>query len=435
MLFLKIVVLIRVGTLFDTKGENMNAREFLNDFEAFCKVRGVTPPHFHVSDPLRNKEELDAVFAGNYHGYIRLGGHPDHLAIEKWLAEFESGAKFRVRSDGMGAVTMALHGALNARGGSEFIRILPLYGGTTDEIDFLTTQPRYNVSTKTLYASDPHLFQKLYDAVSEKTAAIIFENFGNPTLTFINPEKIDEVIRAHPRGKPISICDNTFLFGIFHPLAWGIHVAVNSGTKHMVGESAWSIGSCGVSREFLKECPRFWEMANTWTNLHGGTLGPFEAWVTHTFCLPSVKEHIIRHSENALRVAQFLEKHPRVERVFYAGLSSYPDRESVVRYLEPLDGKRVFGGMVSFSVKTNNTENAQKFLFHLTAHSHIEYKASLGGPDDMIESPDDLSHKHLSPEDKERCDITPNLIRLSVGRIRKPEETMDALDRSLYATI
>lgn len=413
----------------------MNAREFLSAFEAFCKENGFAPPYFHVSDPSRNMEELEAASIGKRLGYIRFGGHPDHLAIEQWLARFENGAKFRVRSDGMGAVSMALHGALNARGGGEIIRILPLYGGTVDLIDFLVRSGTYRVSTKTLYASDPDLFPKLHDAISEKTAAIIFENLGNPTLTFVNPEKIAILAREHRRGEPITICDNTFLFGIFHPLVWGIDVAVQSGTKYAAGESAWPLGFCGASYGCINRHPKFWEAATTWVNLNGGTLGPFEAWMTRMFCLPRVEERIFQHSENAFRVAQFLEEHPCVERVIYPGLASYPDRGQILRYISPLDGIRRFGGMVSFFLKTKNLEDARKFLFHLAANSHIEYKASLGGPDDMIESPWDLSHKRLGSAEKEQCGITPNLIRLSVGRIRGPQETMDALDRSLCATI
>lgn len=409
----------------------MNAREFLDAFEAFCRENGFASPYFHVSDPLRNMEELEAASLGRRLGYIRFGGHPDHLAIEQWLARFENGAKFRVRSDGMGAVAMALHGALTARGGGEVIRILPLYGGTVDLVDFLARSETYRVSTKTLYVSDPDLFPKLHDAISEKTAAIIFENLGNPTLTFVNPEKIAILAREHRRGEPITICDNTLLFGIFHPLAWGIDVAVNSGTKYAAGESAWPLGFCGASYGCINRHPKFWEAATTWVNLNGGTLGPFESWMTRMFCLPRVEERVFQHSENAFRVTQFLEEHPCVERVIYPGLASYPDRGQILPYIQPLGGTWRFGGMVSFFLKTKNLEDARKFLFHLAAHSHIEYKASLGGPDDMIESPWDLSHKRLGSAEKEQCGITQNLIRLSVGRIRSPQETMDALDFSL----
>lgn len=413
----------------------MDAREFLDAFEAFCKENGFIPPYFHVSDPLRNMEELEAASIGMRLGYIRFGGHPDHLAIERWLARFENGAKFRARSDGMGAVAMALHGALAARGGGEIIRILSLYGGTADLIDVLSRQSSYCVTTKTFYASDRNLFSQVHDAISEKTAAIIFENLGNPTLTFLNPEKIAILAREHRRGEPITICDNTLLFGIFHPLVWGIDVAVQSGTKYAAGESAWPIGFCGVSYGCMNRHPKFWEMANLWANLHGGTLGPFEAWMTRTFCLSRVEERVFRHSENAFRVAQFLEEHPRIERVIYPGLASYPDRGQILRYIQPVGDTWRFGGMVSFFLKTADLEDARKFLFHLAAHSHIEYKSSLGGPDDMIESPWDLSHKRLNSAEKEQCGITPNLIRLSVGRIRRSQETMEALDRSLRATI
>lgn len=405
------------------------ARRFLDDFEQFCIEHGTKPPYLHVSDPIRNDADLKKALSGGRLLYGRWPGHPDHVRIEKWLARFENGALFRIRSDGMNAINGVIYGAGEIRG-PHFIFILPLYGGTYELSHDLAASPRHNFRFTYLSAADPDLPGRLYDAIEPHTAGVLFEISGNPTLSFPDVASIVRICKAHPAGQPIVICDNTFLFGLFYPFQWGVDVSVVSDTKYLGGESAWWMGHFGVSKNFHSECPEFWDKANRWANLRGGTQGIIESWITGKFSLRNLMRRIIQHSRNAATVAGFLEAHSCVERVFYPGLSSFPQRDHPSQYLKPIRGKHLYGGMISFLIK-GDFDVALKFLYHLTKTTHIKNKASLAGPDDMIESPWQLSHRAYSFEHKALCGITPNLIRLSVGRIRPAEETIAALDRSL----
>jgi cystathionine beta-lyase/cystathionine gamma-synthase len=122
-----------------------------------------------------------------------------------------------------------------------------------------------------------------------------------------------------------------------------------------------------------------------------------------------------------------------VERVVYPGLESYTWRERALYYLEPVDGVRYFGGMISFYLKNADFNRTMRFLYYLNNHTHIQHKASLGGPIDSVESPLALSHAACDAEHNFRCGITNNNVRLSVGRVVSADFTISALNVALYA--
>lgn len=409
------------------------AGKHLRDLERYLKVKYGNAPHFHVSDPIIHDEsESGCNFPNSGHIYIRNGGHPDHLRVESWLTHFEDAASFRIRSDGMGAITAAIHAAANLKG-PHIIQILPLYGETYGHLKYLVSRPRYNFSVTTLFARDPELYVKLHKSITKDTAAVIYEAAGNPTLTFPDTERIAEIVRFHTKGHPIIICDNTFFWGLFHPLRWGADVVVTSGTKHMEGESAFPLGAIGISRNLARSCPAYWDEVMNFCKF-GGTAHPYESWVTWRFSLRDALKRVKIHSRNAFEVAWFLKTHPCVEKTIYPGLESYPYLEDAKNQLETIDGENCCGGMVSFYIR-GNVITTKKFLNYLTVNTHIQNKASLGGKDDIIESPYLLSHRGLDDNDKILCGITGNLIRLSVGRIRPVKQTISALNKALLSTV
>jgi len=408
------------------------ARKIITDIENIACKYGYPKPHLHVSDPITDKTALERGFAGEFNVYGRFPGHPDHKRIEQWLTDFEKGARFRVTASGMSSIVPVLFAAGDLFG-PEIIAILPLYGNTYALLHDLEKSERHNFKIKKLYAGDPSLLLKLYDAINPSTAAIIFEIGGNPTLTFPPIEGIVYVSRASPRAKPLIICDNTFHFGLFKAFNWGVDVIVGSGTKYMVGRSSWPLGYFGVSKRCLAEAPELWKKAQRWTNWLGATLGFVEAWLT-SVCVEDVTQRVVQHSINALAVAEVLESHPLIEKVIYPGLASYPQQETVLRYLEEINGQRYFGGVVSFYLKGAKNETTQAFLDYLTAHTSIQHKASLGGSDNMIESPLILSHKDYSPEDRLMCKLSENNVRFSVG-LGNPEETIEELNMALWTVL
>lgn len=411
-------------------------RVFLDGVDEFCRTfTEGSSPYFHTSDSIANDGELADAFAGRRLAYSRLPGHPDHSALEQWLAEFDGAAKTRVRSDGMGAVSAAIMGAAIARNidRPHYICILPLYGGTLDAFALLRDSKCFKFEVTYLDANDPQLLADLRRAIRKNTVAIIGETIGNPTLSFTPIDKVVEIAKNHPKTRPFVLWDETFLFGIVRPLRFGVDCVISSDTKYMVDEATWAMGHLSVSQECLDREPAFWTAANKWAILFGGTLGIFEAWATHHFAAPYVLARMKRHSENAMQVAQFLERHPCVERVIYPGLPSYPWYEEIKRYMQPIDGELCFGGMISFYVK-GGLEDAKRFLYWLTANTHIPFKTSLAGADDKLESAVLLSHKSMPQDQRERSEITDNHIRLSIG-IGPAKKTIEALDAGLRATI
>lgn len=422
------MVLKKKGTVSKKK----NATKALAEFELFARRYGIDPPHLHVSDPIPDPETLRKVFNGKHNGYARFVGHPDIVDLENWLCEFEKAAHCRVFSSGMGAISAAVFAAGEMHGPIHIVAILPLYGGTYDLLKKLAKSASHTLLVTFLYANDSQLIAKLYDAIGPTTRAILFEAAGNPTLTFPNIEEITHVAHKCVR-EIIVICDNTFHFGLFKPLKWGVDVAVASDTKYLVGESSWLMGHIAVSEKLMEKYPEFWKEAVDWSTKLGATLGPFEAWYTRHFCLPNVAERVKQQSRNALAIARFLESHRHIERVVYPGLESYPQRANALRYLETFEGEQYFGGMISFYLKNADLPRTEKFLYYLNNNTDIQHKASLGGRIDSVESPLLLSHAACDPYDNFRSEITQNNIRSSTGRAAPADITMEAFDDALNA--
>ncbi|MDP2676223.1 MAG: PLP-dependent transferase [bacterium] len=413
-------------------------REAISAVEDFFKTFCGAMPYFHVSDGIGNEKQNKDIFEGKFHGYIRLGCHPDHVALEKQLIEMEGGAVGRVCSDGMGAVIKAIEPTL-----SYFMRkknlkkarviiIRTLYGGSDDAGVYLDESLLYNVEVKFLYSTDPNLLKNLRKAITKNTVLIFFENPGNPTLPFVDAKGIVKVARS-TQAKPKVACDNTFGTGFVHPFEWGVDIIVNSGTKYIAGASSWSLGFITLSKGFYAEHPDCWKEMFRWSCIHGGTLGPFEAFMTHTFSMADFPERIRQHSRNALVIARMLERHPLVERVIYPGLDSYEYKKNFKSHVKPIDGEMYYGGMIYFYIKGASEERTNKFLFYLNNNTSIPNKASLAGDVSSIESAYSLSHKGLSAEDKAKIGITPNSVRFSTG-LEPPIGVYQELSEALYAT-
>ena len=167
-----------------------------------------------------------------------------------------------------------------------------------------------------------------------------------------------------------------------------------------------------------------------WAITYGGTPHPYESFVTQAFCIRSIDERLKAHGRNALRVAQFLNEHPCVEHVMYPGLDSYLWKKNALKYIEPIDNGMYFGGMISFSLRDADLEDAKRFLYRLGW-----FQASLGGRGhNMAESAACLSHHSHTDEEREFYGIRDNAIRLSVST-EDVAKTMKDLDKALRATI
>lgn len=409
-----------------------NARSVLDAIETICRTFNTRPPYFHVGDEIHTHEELQAVHDGTRYGYMRFGGHPDHIYLEQALTKYYiDSSACRVYASGMGAIAAALYAALEVKAApnkkTHVVALLPCYGNTYQLVRELSTLSLHGITYHFLNLGNPQYLESLHAILTKDTAIVFFEIIANPTLMLADVQKIIAICRDRS-PQSIIICDDTFLFGLFQPFKWGVDLVVSSGTKYLAGESAWLLGHCALSNSFSLRVPKFLESLKKWSSLLGATAAPFETWVTGQFSVATLHERIAQHSRNAMAVAKFLQTHPCVRSVVYPGLASYPF-VSILKYIKPINNEFFFGGIVSFYVNSDNPEQVLEFLFQFG-----KFQPSLAGPDDMIEGPLWLSHKSYDPEDRQLFGISPNLIRFSAGRT-PIQKTIDALDHALRKTI
>jgi methionine-gamma-lyase len=256
-------------------------------------------------------------------------------------------------------------------------------------------------------ASWEHAFEKTPDAVLAYAETPV-----NPTLSLIDLAGVASI--AHRYGAWLMV-DNTFATPYCQrPLTLGADVVIHSTTKYLSGHGA-VIGGVVVSRhaDFIKG-----DLYNTF-KLLGGTPSPFDCWLTH-LGLKTFELRMSAHCTNAMKVARFLESHPRVERVYYPGLPSHPDH--LLAKKQMLD----FGGMIAFEVKGGVKAGAW-VMNHVQV---MTLAVSLGNVDTLIQHPASMTHAHVPAEIRRQNGISDGLIRLSVG-IENVEDIINDLDQAL----
>ena len=288
--------------------------------------------------------------------------------------------------------------------------------------------PQFGITVRFV---DPEDLDGLEKAINEKTRAVYFETIGNPGLVVADIEKIAAL--AHENSLPL-IVDSTFTTPyLLRPIEYGADIVVHSLTKWLGGHGAGIGGVVIDSGRFDWTNPKFRLFNEPDPSYHGiryahdlgdlnpvafimrmrlvplrnlgAALSPDNAWI-FLQGLETLPLRMERHSENAFKVAEFLENHPRVEWVSYPGLPSNPAYERNAGYL-----KRGFGGMVVFGIK-GGAEAGSAFVEGLKLFSHV---ANVGDAKSLVIHPASTTHSQLSPEDQITAGVRPELIRLSVG--------------------
>jgi len=354
--------------------------------------------------------------------------NPTTDVFEKRIAALYGGATALAVASGHAAQFIAITNFLQA--GDNFVTSPYLYGGSHNQ--FKVSFKKFGIEALFAKDDEPANFEELID---ENTKAIYLESIGNPTLNIPDFEAIGEVAKKH--GIPL-IVDNTFGAGgyLFNPIQHGANIIVDSATK-WIGGHGTSIGGVIVDAgNFDWSSEKFPLLSKPSEGYHGlvfsdvfGTKSPFgniaygiKARVEglrdfgpaispfNSFLLlqgvETLSLRVERTVENALKVAQYLENHPKVERVLYPGLESFPDHDNAKKYF-----KRGFGGVLTFELK-GGKESAVKLIDSLELISHL---ANVGDAKTLIINPASTTHEQLSPEEQLNAGITPGFIRLSVG--------------------
>src|SRR5579884_315178 len=341
-----------------------------------------------------------AVGVNKGYTYSRTG-NPTVAALEENLAELEGGAGAACFATGMAAITAAF-GLLNS--GDHAIVSTVVYGGTPRLCNNILS--RYGLKFSYIDTSDPDAVRR---AMRENTKIIFIETPANPTLKLSDIRALAEI-----KGDAKLIVDNTFLTPAFQlPLELGADVVVHSTTKYIEGHNT-TVGGALIPKD-----PKLLEDYKYFQNAVGTILSPFNAWLTIRG-LKTLDLRMRKHSENAQKIAEHLESHPKVSKVLYPGLPSFPQAELAKKQ------HRGHGGMLAFELK-GGVKAGLKFAKSL---SLITLAENLGAIETMVTHPATMTHAAMSKEAREQAGITDGLIRLSVG-LEDVNDLIEDLDEAI----
>ena len=396
----------------------------------------------------RDSDHAAALFAleelGNI--YTRIM-NPTTDVLEKRIAALEGGSGALAHASGQAAITNAI---LNIAGaGDNIVSSAQLYGGTYTLFKY--TLPKLGIEVRFADAEDPASFEPLIDG---RTKAVYGDTVGNPRLNIFPFEEVSEVAGRH--NLPLIIDNTVTSPAICRPLEHGANVVINSLTK-FIGGHGTSIGGIVVDGgNFDWGCGRFpgftepdesyhglvhWDtfkafeplgganvayimkMRLQWLRDTGNCAAPFNSFL-HLQGAETLHLRMERHCENALKVAEFLEKHPEVSWVNYPGLPDSPHHAAAAKYFAP--GR--YGALVGFGLK-GGLEAGRTFIDSLQLFSHL---ANIGDAKSLAIHPATTTHQQLDEAQQRSTGVTSDFVRLSVG-IEAIDDLLADLDQALKA--
>ena len=354
--------------------------------------------------------------------YTRLT-NPTTAVLEARLAELECGASALATSSGQAAIFYAITNLVEA--GDNIIISNKIYGGSVTLLRH--TIKRFGVEARVFDLDDPSTIE---DLVDEKTKAIFFESLSNPQIAVSDIKAITNIAKKHGI---ITVCDNTVATPyLVNPITHGTDVVVHSCSKYISGQGL-SLGGAIIDRdgltEFLKGNPRYAHFNEPDESYHGlvytdlpfplfnlrirlallrdigATPSPFNSW-SLIQSLETLSLRIEKHSNNALKVAKFLESHPKVSNLSYPGLESSKYHSLANEYFK--DG--LSSGLISFEVADKDT--AWKVLDNTNLFQIV---VNIGDSKSIITHPSSTTHQQIPLDEQKKIGISEGLIRLSIG--------------------
>lgn len=352
---------------------------------------------FEVSD---NNEQLRVTGSDSY--YTRYG-NPTSTVAESAIAELEGADAALLFASGMCAISTSIFGLVKS--GDHIVSQRDIYGGVAKFLG--SWLPKRGVETTFV---DITAYDEYVRAIRPNTRLIYVETPTNPTLRVVDLKKISAIARDHSLT---SMVDSTFGTPINQrPAELGIDLIAHSGTKFLGGHADIICGTVAGRRDLINT------LRETRTVL-GGCMDPHAAWVLLRG-IKTLAVRVQRQNENALRVAEFLAAHPKVERVHYPFLAGNPQRSMA---MEQMSGG---GGVLSFEVRGSHEDACR-----VTEALHLFTLApSLGGVESLVSIPVLTSHAMISPEHRRLMGVTDQMVRLSVG-IESAEDLIADLDQAL----
>ncbi|MBI4188051.1 MAG: PLP-dependent transferase, partial [Chloroflexi bacterium] len=366
-------------------------------FETLAIHTGQRPDKTYgaVSVPIYQTSTFSFEDIGKTRGYdYSRTANPTRKVLEETIASLEGGKAGFAFATGMAAETTAIH---LLKAGDHIICGDDCYGGTYRL--FQDLMPNFGLEF-TFVRMDSR--QKIEKAIKPNTKMLWLETPSNPLLNLVDLEMAADIAKKH---NLMTVIDNTFASPYFlRPIEYGIDLVVHSTTKYLNGHCDVVGGAIVTTTDELTERVQFL------LNAMGTCASPFDCWLVLRG-IETLPVRMRQHAENALAIANFLQGHPAVRKVFYPGLKSHPGHELAKRQMKG------FGGMLSFELK-GGMEAVKACLRRIKIIAMAE---SLGGIASLAEHPATMSHASMPKEHRAKVGISDDLIRLSVGLENKDD--------------
>lgn len=350
----------------------------------------VDPAYGSVMPPIYQTSTYSQTTPGGHKGFeYSRSGNPTRAALERAFASIENGEFGLAFGSGLAAIDAVMK---LLKPGDEVISTNDLYGGT------------YRLFTKIFegFGIKFHFIgmenaDKIEEYVNNKTKLIWVETPTNPMMNIIDIKKAVSIAKKH---NVLLAVDNTFATPYLQqPLEMGADIVMHSATKYLGGHSDVVMGALVVKDKKLADKLYFIQ------NASGAVCGPQDSFLVLRG-LKTLHIRMQRHCENGKVVAEYLAKHPKIEKVYWPGFESHPNHAIAKEQMKD------FGGMISFVTKGNNYEDAIKIVENLKIFTLAE---SLGGVESLAGHPASMTHASIPKEEREKTGIVDSLIRLSVG--------------------
>lgn len=365
----------------------------------------VDPLTGSISVPIYQTSTFVQDAPGEHKGYdYARSNNPTRETLEKIVALLEGGERASAFASGLAAIDAVVK---LLESGDEILAVDDIYGGAFR----LFTHIYAKFGIKVNY-TDTTDIANVIDAITPKTKLIWLETPTNPTLKISDIQTIATIAKQHN----ILLCvDNTFASPILQqPIKLGADIVVHSATKYLGGHSDLIAGIVVSATQELGDKIKFIQ------NASGAILAPHDSWLVIRG-VETLHLRVKEHSRNALAVAQYLEKHPAIDKVYYPGLKSHPNHDIAAKQ------QLGFGGIVSFTLK-NNTEDAARAVVCST--KLFKLAESLGGVKSLLCHPAQMTHKSIPAEKRRAAGVVDSLIRLSVG-LEEAEDLIRDIEQAL----
>ena len=379
-----------------------NATQLIHSIPVDAQTGAIAVPIYQTSTFVQEAPGVNKGF-----DYARTN-NPTRATLEQIIAGLEKGHTGIAFASGLAAIDAVLK-LLQA--GDEIVAVDDIYGGAFR----LFTHVYQKFGIKVHYV-DTTKAEQVFHAITPNTKLIWLETPTNPTLKISDIAAIAKIAHAH---QCLLCVDNTFASpALQQPLTLGADIVIHSATKYLGGHSDLIAGLVVTKEKELGDKIKFIQ------NASGAILAPFDSLLVIRG-IETLHLRVKQHSANARQIAEYLERHPLVNRVYYPGLPSHPNHEIARKQAKD------FGGVVSFTLKEDTEEAAIRFV---TSTRLFKLAESLGGVKSLLCHPANMTHKSIPAEKRRASGVADSLIRLSVG-LEEAEDLIHDLEQAFTANL